>query len=142
MVLADIVDLYNEFHWITHLWRWMKKLKWAGYSHNGKNPSNVEPGKLANYCSACPQPGINLPEDWKDNPNSCIEFPESNNMGCTICNFRFAFQCIITSDGNYKADHVAQPPASNEKDAWVGEGGGMIPCRAEYKTFLEMVLER
>ena len=123
MVLADIVDLYNEFHQMTHLWRWMKKLKWARYGHNGKNPSNVEPGELANYCPACPQPGINLPEDWKDDPNRCIEFPESNNMRCSICNFRFAFQHIITNNGNFKADHVVQPPASNKKDAWLGEGG-------------------
>ena len=83
--------------------------------------------ELANYCPACPQPGINLPEDWKDDPNRCIEFPESNNMECSICNFRFAFWHIITSNGNFKANHVAQPPASNKKDAWLGEGGGMMP---------------
>ena len=47
----------------------MKKLKWAGYGHNGKNPNHVEPGKLANYCPTCPQAGINLPEDWKEDPN-------------------------------------------------------------------------
>ena len=47
----------------------MKKLKWAGYGHNGKNPRNVKPGELANYCLACPQPGVNLPEDWKTDGN-------------------------------------------------------------------------
>ena len=66
---AEVVDLYNEFRRMTRLWRWIKKLKWAGYGHNGKRPSHVEPGELANYCPACPQPGINLPEDWKNDPN-------------------------------------------------------------------------
>ena len=66
---AEVVDLYNKFRRMTRLWRWMKKLKWAGYGHNGKRPSHVEPGELANYCPACPQPGINLPEDWKNDPN-------------------------------------------------------------------------
>jgi len=66
---AEVVDLYNEFRCMTCLWRWMKKLKWAGYGHNGKRPSHVEPGELANYCPACPQPGINLPDDWKNDPN-------------------------------------------------------------------------
>ena len=66
---AEVVDLYNEFRRMSRLWRWMKKLKWAGYGHNGKNPHHVEPGELANYCPACPQAGINLPEDWKEDPN-------------------------------------------------------------------------
>ena len=45
-------------------------------------------------------------------------------------------------DGNYKADHVVQPPVSNEKDAWLGEGGGMMPHRMEYHAFLRTALER
>ena len=40
-------------------------VKWAGYVHNKKDPMNVAHGKLVNYCPACPQPGINLPNDWK-----------------------------------------------------------------------------
>ena len=66
---AEVIDLYNEFRRMSRLWRWMKKLKWAGYGHNGKNPRNVEPGELANYCLACPQPSVNLPEDWKQDGN-------------------------------------------------------------------------
>src|ERR1700735_3253399 len=27
---AAVVDLYNEFRRMSRLWRWMKKLKWAG----------------------------------------------------------------------------------------------------------------
>lgn len=139
---AEVVDLYNEFRRMSRLWRWMKKLKWAGYGHNGKNPTNVAPGELANYCPACPQPGINLPEDWKDDPNRCVAFCLSHTVGCSIRTCRFAFRRIITGDGNYKADHVAQPPASNEKDAWLGEGGGMMPSRAEYHAFLETAMEK
>ncbi|KIM35091.1 hypothetical protein M413DRAFT_32763 [Hebeloma cylindrosporum] len=30
MAPAEVVDLYNEFRRMTRLWRWMKKLKWAG----------------------------------------------------------------------------------------------------------------
>ena len=66
---ADVVDLYNEFRRMARFWRWMKKLKWAGYAHNGKDPMNVEPGGLATFCPACPQPNINLPSDWKDDVN-------------------------------------------------------------------------
>jgi len=63
-------------------------------------------------------------------------------MGPSICDCRFAFRLILTGDGNYKADHVAQPPASNDKDVWLGEGGGMMPRRTEYRAFLKTALER
>lgn len=66
---AEVADLYNEFRRMSRLWRWMKKLKWAGYGHNGKSPMDVGRGELANYCAACPQPGINLPENWKEDVN-------------------------------------------------------------------------
>ena len=141
-VPAEVIDLYNEFHQMSHLWRWMKKLKWAGYGHNSKNMNHVEPGKLANYCPAWPQAGINLPEDWKEDPNRWVGCPSCNNIGCSICDCRFAFRHIWTDDGNYKANHVAQPLVSNEKDAWLGEGGGMMPHQMEYHTFLRMALER
>ena len=62
---AEVVDLYTEFQRMSRLWRWMKKLKWAGYAHSKKDPMNIAYGKLVNYCSACPQLGINLPNDWK-----------------------------------------------------------------------------
>lgn len=69
MAPAEVVDLYNEFRRMSRLWRWMKKLKWAGYGHNGKGAMNVGSAELANYCPACPQPGVNLPDDWKNDPN-------------------------------------------------------------------------
>jgi CxC2 like cysteine cluster associated with KDZ transposases len=64
---GEVVDLYNEFRRMSRFWRWMKKLKWAGYGQNGKHHSDVAPGSLANFCPACPQPHVNLPPNWKDN---------------------------------------------------------------------------
>jgi hypothetical protein len=50
----------------------MRRLKWAGYGHNQRDPLNPEPGSLANFCPACPQVGINIPENWKDNVNQWV----------------------------------------------------------------------
>lgn len=58
---------------MSRLWQWMKKLKWAGYPNNNKKVSEVQSSELAIYCPACPQPGINIPENWKDD-NSWYEF--------------------------------------------------------------------
>ena len=76
MAPAEVADLYNEFRRMTRLWRWMKKLKWAGYGHNGKSTKDVKAGELAIFCAACPLPGVNLPPDWKDDVNKYVSnFP-------------------------------------------------------------------
>lgn len=36
----------------------MKYSKWHGIGHTAREP---EPGELALFCPACPQPGVNLP---------------------------------------------------------------------------------
>ena len=69
---AKVVNLYHELRRMSHLWRWMKRLKWAGYGHNQQDPLNPEPGTLANFCPACPQVGINIPENWKDDANQWV----------------------------------------------------------------------
>jgi CxC2 like cysteine cluster associated with KDZ transposases len=63
---AGVVDLYREFRRMSRIWRWMKRLKWAGYPGNNRQVKDVEAGELAVFCAACPQPGINIPENWKE----------------------------------------------------------------------------
>jgi hypothetical protein len=38
----------------------------SGLGHEQKAAS--QPGALAIFCPACPQPGINLPDDWHKDP--------------------------------------------------------------------------
>ena len=66
MAPTEVLDLYKEFRRMSRLWRWMKKLKWAGYAGGRKSVSEVKTGELGNFCPACPQPGINIPDNWKD----------------------------------------------------------------------------
>ena len=66
---SDIVNLYDEFRRMSRLWRWMKKLKWAGYGHNKQDHLNPPSGSLSIFCPTCPQPAVNLPEDWKLDKN-------------------------------------------------------------------------
>lgn len=122
MAPAEVLNLYREFRRMSRLWRWMKKLKWAGYAGTNKPVNQVDAGELTIYCPACPQPGINIPDDWKDDPA------------------RQVFKRIFVADGNFKADHVRQ---KNEvDDVWLSEGSGMIPQRQEYLDFLATAIER
>jgi hypothetical protein len=66
---SEVDNLAHEFRRMVRLWRWIKKLKWGGYGHNKLDPLNPPAGTLANFCAACPQPGINLAESWETDPN-------------------------------------------------------------------------
>jgi hypothetical protein len=118
---SEIVNLYNEFRRMSRLWRWMKKLKWAGYGHNAQNPENAAPGSLAIFCPTCPQPGRNLPADWKMDRN------------------RWVFRVVVAADGNFHADHVRQ---NKNDDFWLIDGGGMFPKRDDYFRFLAEAIEK
>jgi hypothetical protein len=60
----SVPNLYHELRRMSRIWRWMKKLKWAGMAHRHIFTTDPKPGELANFCPTCPQPGINLPDNW------------------------------------------------------------------------------
>lgn len=116
-----VVNLYHELRRLSRLWRWVKKLRWAGHAQQPGQPINPEPGSLGNFCPACPQVGINLPDDWADNPDQWL------------------FRRVLTADGNFKADHVRQKTPAD--DIWLYDGLGMTARRQEYHAFLKSALE-
>jgi hypothetical protein len=63
---AEVLNVYREFRRMTRIWRWMKKLKWASYAGSSKKVKDVGAGELAIFCPACPQQGINIPDNWRD----------------------------------------------------------------------------
>jgi hypothetical protein len=119
---SKIVNLYHELRQLSRLWHWVKKLRWAGYGQRVGQLITLKPGALGNFCPACPQIGINLPEDWKDNPN------------------RPVYRRVVTVDGNFKANHVRQHSAAD--DVWLLDGLGMTTTNSEYNTFLETAWDR
>ena len=49
---------------MSRQWRDLLARKRFGFGHeNGKTSGN---GDLALFCPTCPQPGVNLPPNWKD----------------------------------------------------------------------------
>jgi hypothetical protein len=118
---ASVVNLYHELRRLSRLWRWVKKLKWAGYGQRPGDPIMPQPGELAEVCPACPQAGINIPDDWRDDPN------------------RWVFKRVFVADGNFKANHVRQK--SPAEDIWLSDGLGMTTRQSEYKEFLKTAQE-
>ena len=136
---AGVVDLYREFRRMSRLWRWMKRLKWAGYPCNNTPVKEVKDGELAVFCAACPQPGINIPDNWKQDKARYVLYSLSKVTSIDYFK-RWKYKRGFTGDGNFKADHVRQ---NNEVgDEWLSEGGGMIPKRQDYMAFLKTAIER
>ncbi|KAF9033364.1 hypothetical protein BJ165DRAFT_1303065, partial [Panaeolus papilionaceus] len=111
---ALVKSLYHEFHWMCHIWRWMKKLKWAGLRLDRK-AGNPTSGQFTVFCSACPQPGINIPDNWHEEPDAAV------------------YRRTFVADGNFKADHVEY----NGKDAPLYDRHGMMPNSSEYQSYLK-----
>lgn len=53
---------------MTRQWRHLQMLKRAGRGHDPTGVENTKDGECALLCPACPQPGKNLPRDWKRAP--------------------------------------------------------------------------
>ncbi|KAF8801050.1 hypothetical protein BYT27DRAFT_7216408 [Phlegmacium glaucopus] len=68
MALAEVTNLYRELCRMSRVWCWMKKLKWAHYAGTDSKVNEVGARDLAIYCPACPQAGISIPGNWKDDP--------------------------------------------------------------------------
>ncbi|KAF9031176.1 hypothetical protein BJ165DRAFT_1411233 [Panaeolus papilionaceus] len=118
-ILAD--DLYHLLRRMLRLDRWMKKLKWAGFGHLTQDPLKPAAGQLSNFCAACPQPGINLPADWKSDKNQVV------------------YSRSFVADGNFKADHISAATRADETPLY--DGGGMMPHSDAYKNHIEKATE-
>jgi hypothetical protein len=65
-----VSDRYKELLRMSRLWHWMKKLKWAGFGQVAESDAKeASAGELTIFCPACPQVGINVAADWKDDVN-------------------------------------------------------------------------
>jgi len=72
---SNVPNLYHDLRKLSRAWRWIKKLKWAGFGHGTPaDPMKPAAGELTIFCPACPQPNINLPNDWEKDPNRYITF--------------------------------------------------------------------
>jgi hypothetical protein len=58
---------YEHLMRVSRQWRHLQDLKRFGYGHDkDKVPGD---GDLADFCPACPQPGVNLPNEWHNLPD-------------------------------------------------------------------------
>jgi len=83
------------------------------------NPS-PPPGAFTIFCPSCPQPGINLPPDWKNLP-------------------QWVTRRTITVDGNFHADHIKM--RRPDLDVALTNGMGFMAEDGKYKDYLSIAKE-
>jgi len=58
---------YRELLRVCRQWRVLTSRKQFGLGYGGNEEQ--KPGSMAVFCALCAQPGINLPEDWREYEN-------------------------------------------------------------------------
>ncbi|OJA09031.1 hypothetical protein AZE42_11088 [Rhizopogon vesiculosus] len=111
--------LLFSFLRMVHEWRILKLLKRSARGHYSDGVQSTGEGDCAVICPACPQPGKNLPNDWRDAP------PDS----------RWLYGLFFAIDANFrlKRKHVS----SSASDPGISKGWAYFVEESAYKEYLE-----
>jgi hypothetical protein len=71
VLTTSLQNLYKQLLRASRQWRDLKNRMQSGLGYQQEEDAPSD-GSMALFCPACPQPGINLPEDWKDRYNPCV----------------------------------------------------------------------
>ena len=66
-LIIPMQDHTREFRFVSRLYAHLTMVKRSGYYHKMSIP-NRDPEDITVPCVACPSPGFNLPEGWRDTP--------------------------------------------------------------------------
>ncbi|EIW74729.1 hypothetical protein CONPUDRAFT_32522, partial [Coniophora puteana RWD-64-598 SS2] len=109
----EVPARYVELQRCSRQWRFMKALIDNGHVAIGRK---LGQGALATACPACPHPGINMADDWKDDPDW------------------FKHAATLCVDGNFKADHLRMK--KEENDVPLADGARYMTESSAYKVHL------
>ena len=93
-----------------------------------------EDGSMAIFCPACPQPGINLPPNWKEKYSPYV-FTLSPTLSYDICIYSNELIRTFIMDGNFSAEHMRY--RTTEKDVALSPGMAFMSNLDIYKSHLQ-----
>ncbi|KAF8952574.1 hypothetical protein BDZ97DRAFT_1768347, partial [Flammula alnicola] len=111
-------DRKRELARAERQWRNLKEWKWFGFGHTDAIPGDTD---LALFCPTCPQPGVNLPDNWEDDE------------------YQWKYFRSFVVDGNFVAAHQQQLRTTD--DVWIKDGEGFMTRRAPYFDHLRCTTE-
>ncbi|KIN95757.1 hypothetical protein M404DRAFT_165012, partial [Pisolithus tinctorius Marx 270] len=107
-----VPDRYRELLRVAQKWRYLKLLKWNGFRRTTRS---AEKGRLALFCAACPQPGINV------DTNEDLD--------------HWQFTHTVVMDGNFKAEHMHE--RKSEDQVRLMDGLGYMVTNPNYADYLK-----
>ncbi|KAJ7092018.1 hypothetical protein B0H15DRAFT_922120 [Mycena belliarum] len=116
-------DRRRAFRAIARQYRMMEMLKRAGRGNDDSGVRGTKQGELALDCRACPQPGINLPDDWDKIDWDTMDEDQ-----------RYKYYLELSEDANFKL--INRNIGTEEKDPVVDDGAGYFCNRAEYSEHI------
>ncbi|KAF8229600.1 hypothetical protein L208DRAFT_1150757, partial [Tricholoma matsutake] len=123
-----VEDQYRELLRASWLWQMLKHLKWRGHwgeSQSGAGSSSAAAmhgaTDIPTFCVACPQPGVNLPENWTEDPD------------------QMAYTQTFVMDGNFTA--VQQKHKNAHRDIKLSHGDFFMTKPNRYKSHLAVAKE-
>ncbi|KAH9031510.1 hypothetical protein EDB85DRAFT_1865757, partial [Lactarius pseudohatsudake] len=114
-----VPDRYRELLRLSRQWRVLTSRKRFGFGYQADEEQ--KPGSMAIFCALCAQPGINLPEDWKEYENS-----------------KSLFMRGFIMDGNFQAEHMKM--RNPENDVPLSDGTGFMVSQTAYESHLKSAL--
>jgi hypothetical protein len=115
---------------VSRMWRDLMARVNSGLGHEGK--AELQPGGLAIFCPACPQPDINLPKEWDEDPERYKTFTSVGNP--VLMDFRWLYTRSIVIDGNFSAEHLKM--RRPEEDIALSPGGRYLVEPKRYELHL------
>ncbi|KAF6752303.1 hypothetical protein DFP72DRAFT_850109 [Ephemerocybe angulata] len=106
----------RELARVWQQWNHLVGLKRKGFGHvrPGTRP---DVGELALYCPICPQPNVNLPENWEDDED------------------QWKFRRYLVADGNFVLNHSIKK--KSQDPIWLTDGASYMVERTAYQEHLE-----
>jgi hypothetical protein len=95
------------------------------------------PRELAIFCPACPQPGVNLPDDWKDDPKRFVCGPKVDAGADSPPSWVYMRGFVM--DGNFSAEHMAM--RKPDDDVFLSDGTAFMVGTKDYKAHLAQATE-
>lgn len=117
---------------VSRQWRDLRNRMESGVGHR-PSTTNVPDGSMAIFCPACPQPGINLPEDWKTKYTPYVIIPHLIITACT-CFHRAQLIRTFIMDGNFSAEHMRH--RSGDRDVFLSAGTAFMANLESFQAHL------
>jgi hypothetical protein len=92
---------------------------------------------IPTFCAACPQPGVNLPENWTEDPDQFVHSFISKVRYIIL--LRMAYTRTFVMDGNFTAVHQKRENA--QRDVKLSHGEFFMTEPTRYKSHLAVVKE-